>query len=130
MRGLSLPGAGAGRGVADSGDDRSRPVPADWRPDAGDLAWLAAHRPDLDAGYMTAVFVCGSRARGLRYADPSAAWRRWALAERTSGRRPAASAEPPRGFRDPPRPMPSTRAPTTPRRRRATRRSAARCWPA
>jgi hypothetical protein len=77
-------------------------VPTDWRPDAGDLAWLAEHRPDLDAGHMTAVFVCGSRARGLRYADPSAAWRRWALAERTSSRRPTGSAKPPRDFGDPP----------------------------
>jgi hypothetical protein len=79
-------------------------VPADWRPDASDLAWLAEHRPDLDAGHMTAVFVCGSRARGLRYADCSAAWRRWALAERAPGQRPIASAEPPRG------PMPSTKS--------------------
>jgi hypothetical protein len=87
-------------------------VPADWQPDAGDLAWLAEHRPDLDAGYMTAVFVCGARARGLRYADPSAAWRRWALAERALGRRPVASAEPPRSFRDPQRPpQPSQPAP-------------------
>jgi hypothetical protein len=41
--------------AADTGG--SRPVPADWRSDAGDLIWLAGHRPDLDAGYMTAVFV-------------------------------------------------------------------------
>ena len=102
--------APGGFGAPDGGADRNRPVPADWQPDEGDLAWLAAHRPDLDAGHMTAVFVCGSRARGLRYADPSAAWRRWALAERTPGRRPAASAEPPRGFHDAPRPMPSTRS--------------------
>jgi hypothetical protein len=93
--------------VADSGVGQSRPVPANWQPDADDRAWLAQHRPDLNAGYMTAVFVCGSRARGMRYADPSAAWRRWALAERTSGRQPTASAEPPRGFRGPPRPAPS-----------------------
>jgi hypothetical protein len=92
------------------GDDRNRPVPADWWPDAGDVAWLAAHRPDLDAGHMTAVFVCGARARGLRYADPSAAWRRWALAERASSRRPTATCEPPRDFRDAPRPMPSARS--------------------
>ena len=52
--------------------------PADWQPDAADRAWLAAHRPDLDAASMTAVFVAGCRARGLRYADFSAAWRLWA----------------------------------------------------
>ena len=85
-------------------------MPADWRPDAGDLAWLAEHRSDLDAAHMTAVFVCGSRARGLCYADPSAAWRRWALAERQHGRRPVASAGPPRRFDDAPRPMPSTKS--------------------
>jgi hypothetical protein len=101
------PGVGAPEGSA----DRNRPVPADWQPDEGDLAWLAKHRPDLDAGYMTAVFVCGARARGLRYADPSAAWRRWALAERAPGRRPTASAGPRRDFCDPPRrPMPSTKS--------------------
>jgi hypothetical protein len=94
--------------VADSGVGQSRPVPANWQPDADDRAWLAQHRPDLNAGYMTAVFVCGSRARGMRYADPSAAWRRWALAERASSRRPIASAGPPRDFRDAPRP--STRS--------------------
>lgn len=89
------------------GTGGSRPVPADWRPDAGDLAWLAGHRPDLDARYMTEVFVCGSRARGLRYADPSAAWRRWALAERAPGRHPVASAVPPRETQaPPPRPAP------------------------
>jgi hypothetical protein len=91
-------------GLPNGAADRNRPVPADWQPDEGDLAWLAKHRPDLDAGYMTAVFVCGSRARGLRYADCSAAWRRWALAERTSSHRPTASAEPPQGFQDPSRP--------------------------
>jgi hypothetical protein len=96
-----------GLDAADGGADRSRLVPADWQPDVGDLAWLTQHRPDLDAMHMTAIFVCGSRARALRYADPSAAWRRWALAERTSGRRPTASAEPPHGFPAPPRPAPS-----------------------
>jgi hypothetical protein len=67
-------------------------VPADGQPDAADRAWLAEHRPDLEAGTMTAIFVCGCRARGLRYADLSAAWRRWALAERTPTRRSTASA--------------------------------------
>jgi hypothetical protein len=98
-------------GAPNGAVDRNRLVPADWQPDEGDLAWLAAHRRDLDSEYMTAVFVCGSRARGLRYADLSAAWRRWALAERVSSRRPVASAEPHRDFRDPPRrPMPSTKS--------------------
>jgi hypothetical protein len=71
--------------------NRDRLVPADWQPDAADRAWLAEHRPDLEAGAMTAIFVCGCRARGLRYADLSAAWRRWALAERSPTRRPTAS---------------------------------------
>ena len=93
--------------VPNGGCGRNCPVPADWQPGGGDLIWLAAHRPDLDARYMTEVFVCGSRARGLRYADPSAAWRRWALAERAPGRRPVASAVPPRETQaPPPRPAP------------------------
>jgi hypothetical protein len=91
-------------------------VPADWQPDAADRAWLAEHRPHLEAGAMTAIFVCGCRARGLRYADLSAAWQRWALAERSPTRRPTASAEPPRNPsgpwnrgdpRNPPRPTAS-----------------------
>jgi hypothetical protein len=103
----------------------SRAVPADWRPDASDLAWLGEHRPDLDARYMTEVFVCGSRARGLRYADPSAAWRRWALAERPPGGRPVAAAMAPPETRDlPPRPL--LRGYYAEQRERW----AARCWPA
>jgi hypothetical protein len=81
------PGSGSDRDTA-----RDRLAPADWQPSAEDRAWLAEHRPDLDARIMTAIFVCGCRARGLRYADLSAAWRRWALAERSPTRRSTASA--------------------------------------
>jgi hypothetical protein len=56
--------------------------PADWQPTAENIAWLAEHRPDLDAAYMTAVFVTGCRAQGRRYVDLSAAWRQWAIRER------------------------------------------------
>src|SRR5688572_26302953 len=60
--------------TANTGAEPTLP-PADWQPSADDIAWLAEHRPDLDATAMTAVFVAGCRAKDLRYANLSAAWR-------------------------------------------------------
>ena len=89
--------------VADSGeeliaatDTTAAPVlpPADWQPDAEDRAWLAEHRPDLDATAMTTIFVAGCHARGLHYTDLSAAWRLWASRQwpPRPSRRPTAAA--------------------------------------
>ncbi|WP_162488198.1 MarR family transcriptional regulator [Azospirillum lipoferum] len=77
-------------------------LPADWQPDAGDLAWAAQERPEVDAGRVTAKFVAWCRKaharNGYRPADPGAAWRRWILRELVApadaSREPAAEASP------------------------------------
>jgi len=52
-------------------------VPSDWVPTAADAAWAKARCPDLDVVAFTETFVLTCRAKGYRYADISAAWRRW-----------------------------------------------------
>ncbi|MFP5513556.1 MAG: MarR family transcriptional regulator [Alphaproteobacteria bacterium] len=60
-------------------------LPADWQPDAADLAWAAQERPEVDAGRVTAKFVAWCRKahtrNGYRPPDPGAAWRRWIARE-------------------------------------------------
>ncbi|UEM24955.1 helix-turn-helix domain-containing protein (plasmid) [Skermanella mucosa] len=56
-----------------------RPVAADWVPTGADAAWAKARHPDLDVLAFTESFVLSCQAKGYRYADPSAAWRRWLL---------------------------------------------------
>lgn len=60
-------------------------LPADWQPDAADLAWAALERPEVDAGRVTAKFVSwcrkAHRRNGYRPPDPGAAWRRWIARE-------------------------------------------------
>ncbi|MCM8736709.1 MarR family transcriptional regulator [Azospirillum sp. A1-3] len=66
-------------------DGRDEALPADWQPDAADLAWAAAERPEVDAGRVTAKFVSwcrkAHRRNGYRPPDPGAAWRRWIARE-------------------------------------------------
>ncbi|KAA0573340.1 MarR family transcriptional regulator [Azospirillum sp. B21] len=77
-------------------------LPADWQPDAADLAWAALERPEVDAGRVTAKFVAWCRKahtrNGYRPPDPGAAWRRWILRELVAppdvSRDPAAEASP------------------------------------
>ncbi|MBF5094899.1 MarR family transcriptional regulator [Azospirillum sp. INR13] len=77
-------------------------LPADWQPDAADLAWAAQERPEVDAGRVTAKFVAWCRKahtrNGYRPPDPGAAWRRWILRELVAppdvSRDPAAEASP------------------------------------
>lgn len=73
----SLPGVGMGR--------QDEALPADWQPDAADLAWAALERPEVDAGRVTAKFVSwcrkAHRRNGYRPSDPGAAWRRWIARE-------------------------------------------------
>jgi hypothetical protein len=54
-------------------------VPADWVPTAGDTAWARARHPDLDVLAFTEAFVLSCHAKNYRYADVSAAWRRWLI---------------------------------------------------
>ncbi|PGH56205.1 MarR family transcriptional regulator [Azospirillum palustre] len=73
----SLQGGGMGR--------QDEALPADWQPDAADLAWAALERPEVDAGRVTAKFVSwcrkAHRRNGYRPPDPGAAWRRWIARE-------------------------------------------------
>ena len=66
-------------------DRRDEALPADWQPDAADLAWAALERPEVDAGRVTAKFVSwcrkAHRRNGYRPPDPGAAWRRWIVRE-------------------------------------------------
>ncbi|BAI73532.1 hypothetical protein AZL_a00010 (plasmid) [Azospirillum sp. B510] len=76
-------GVGVGQGEA---------LPADWQPDAEDLAWAAAERPEVDAGRVTAKFVSwcrkAHRRNGYRPPDPGAAWRRWIVRELVTANEP------------------------------------------
>jgi hypothetical protein len=59
-----------------------RTVPVDWVPTVADTAWAATRHPRLDVLAFTEAFVLSCRAKGYRYADPSAAWRRWLIEPR------------------------------------------------
>lgn len=60
-------------------------LPADWSPDAEDVAWAQAQRPEVDPAGVTAKFVAWCRKahgrNGYCPADPGAAWRRWIARE-------------------------------------------------
>ncbi|PWC49018.1 MarR family transcriptional regulator [Azospirillum sp. TSA6c] len=74
-------------------------LPADWQPDATDLAWAALERPEVDAGRVTAKFVSwcrkAHRRNGYRPPDPGAAWRRWIARELVAPAEQLASPVPP-----------------------------------
>jgi hypothetical protein len=59
--------------------ESAEPVPADWVPTVDDIAWARSRHPNLDILAFTESFVLSCRAKGYRYADPSAAWRRWLI---------------------------------------------------
>jgi hypothetical protein len=63
----------------ESAPEASGPVPADWVPTVDDMAWARSRHPNLDILAFTESFVLSCRAKGYRYADPSAAWRRWLI---------------------------------------------------
>jgi hypothetical protein len=76
-------------------------VPADWVPTAADTAWARAKHPNLDVLAFTEAFVLSCRAKGYRYANISAAWRRWLVEPK--GRLPLiATAAKPKDFRHEP----------------------------
>lgn len=76
-------------------DRRDEALPADWQPDAADLAWAALERPEVDAGRVTAKFVSwcrkAHRRNGYRPPDPGAAWRRWIARELVAPAEPLAA---------------------------------------
>jgi hypothetical protein len=59
--------------------ESAEPVPADWVPTVDDMAWARSRHPNLDILAFTETFVLSCQAKGYRYADPSAAWRRWLI---------------------------------------------------
>ena len=61
------------------GREAADPVPADWVPTVDDMAWARSRHPNLDILAFTETFVLSCQAKGYRYADPSAAWRRWLI---------------------------------------------------
>jgi hypothetical protein len=63
----------------ESAREAAEPVPADWVPTVDDMAWARSRHPNLDILTFTESFVLSCRAKGYRYADPSAAWRRWLI---------------------------------------------------
>ncbi len=64
---------------SDSAREPAAQVPADWVPTVDDMAWARSRHPNLDILAFTESFVLSCRAKGYRYADPSAAWRRWLI---------------------------------------------------
>lgn len=61
-----------------------------WCPGEGDLAWAQATVPTADLVAHTARFLARCRLRGYRYANPSAAWRRWLIEDCDVPARPRA----------------------------------------
>jgi len=68
---------GESNGLKRADRDPAAHVPADWVPTAADIAWATARHPSLDVLAFTETFVLSCRAKGYRYSDVSAAWRRW-----------------------------------------------------
>jgi hypothetical protein len=52
-------------------------VPSDWVPSSDDVAWARAKHPGLDVLRFTEGFILSCQAKGYRYANVGAAWRRW-----------------------------------------------------
>jgi hypothetical protein len=79
--GLSLPAAACAEEGGDDPAARGEPIlpPPDWMPTPEDTAWALSRHPQLDVLSFTENFILSCRARGYRYADLSAAWRRWLL---------------------------------------------------
>jgi hypothetical protein len=68
-------------------------IPDDWMPAREDMAWLSRENPKLAAdmgivGKGTHRFVMNAKAKGLRYASWSHAWRGWMLNQRVPEPRP------------------------------------------
>jgi len=90
--GFSLSAGGAREPSENLGFSEEVPtgiVPADWVPTVADTALATTRHPRLDVLAFTEAFVLSCRAKGYRYADPSAAWRRWLIEPR--GRLPLLS---------------------------------------
>jgi Helix-turn-helix domain len=81
---LSLSGAGEretdrNQDFLGKEEESAGSVPLDWVPTAADVIWAKGKHPKLNVLVFTERFVLTCRAKGYRYADPSAAWRRWLI---------------------------------------------------
>jgi|tagenome__1003787_1003787.scaffolds.fasta_scaffold20970256_2 hypothetical protein len=77
---LKYPGVRAS-GTGNRGEARYHvALTPDWQPDEADLAWALDVCPELDTQAFTERFVLGCLAKGYRYTDYRAGWRKW-LAE-------------------------------------------------
>jgi hypothetical protein len=63
----------------DAGPPNPQTIPENWVPSPEDAAWALARHPGLDVLRYTERFILTCRAKGYRYADPAAAWRRWLI---------------------------------------------------
>lgn len=68
-----------------------RDVPADWMPDADDLAWARGRFGDVDLARHVEGFVLRCQAHGYRYRGIGAAWRAWLMQDAAAGRAPVAA---------------------------------------
>lgn len=74
--------------LAKGGRKAAREVPADWMPNADDLAWAAACHAGIDLGRHVEGFILRCQAHGYRYRDISAAWRAWLSQDAAAGKAP------------------------------------------
>lgn len=63
-------------------------VPADWMPNADDLAWARSGFGTVDLSRHVEGFVLRCQAHGYRYRDISAAWRAWLAQDVAAGKAP------------------------------------------
>lgn len=75
--------------LATDGRGQKSDVPADWMPNADDLAWARNGFGTVDLGRHVEGFVLRCQAHGYRYRDISAAWRAWLIQDAVAGKAPA-----------------------------------------
>lgn len=75
--------------LATGGRGQAHEVPADWMPNADDLAWAGSRFGAVDLGRHVEGFVLRCQAHGYRYRDISAAWRAWLVQDTAAGKAPA-----------------------------------------
>jgi len=69
-----------------SGREPARDVPADWMPDADDLAWARGRFGSVDLAQHVEGFVLRCQAHGYRYRNIGAAWRAWLVQDMAAGK--------------------------------------------
>ncbi|MBP2301761.1 helix-turn-helix domain-containing protein [Azospirillum picis] len=93
-----IPDSHASGGHGPATDGAAREVPADWMPNAADLAWAGSRHAGIDLGRHVEGFVLRCRAHGYRYRDVSAAWRAWLIQDAAAGKAPPQPAGMPPSF--------------------------------